>query len=183
MKGEAPRGQDLDVIRSRLLRLFETIEQSRLTQKDVAMTDDVTEPGSALIEIEPGLALVYGDAELPGVEMVPFQFLDSTTRRNLSVMAARGVGGANVAAQGVQAAQEFGGIIRLAPETLKALKAADPIMKEGWNLGTLMTDGKFSHQVRWLPAEAANSAEALAGGPGYCIGGHPATARGDRLTH
>lgn len=128
----------------------------------VSMPENETEVGSALVELEPGLAVLYGDVDLPGVEIVPFQFADPKTRKNLAGLAEHVMGGANVAAQGAQAGMEFGGIIRLAPETLKALKAAEPIVKDGWNLGVLRTDGKFAHQVRWLPAEAANSAQALA---------------------
>lgn len=126
------------------------------------MTEEAAETGSALIEIEPGLALIYGDVELPGVEMVPFQFADPKTRTNLSGLVTHGIGGANVATQAAEAAMGFGGLVRLAPETRRFLEVADPIIKDGWNLGTLMADGKFAHQVRWLPAGAANSTEALA---------------------
>src|SRR5699024_7137339 len=52
--------------------------------------------------------------------------------------------------------------IRLAPESLKALKTAEPIIKDGWNLGVLRADGKFAHQIRWLPADTANATQALA---------------------
>jgi len=126
------------------------------------MSENARDVGSALIELEPGLALIFGEADIPGVEMVPFQFADRKTRENLADLAVHAVGASNVAAQGGLAAMEFGGIIRLAPESLKALKTAEPIIKDGWNLGVLRADGKFAHQIRWLPADTANATQALA---------------------
>ncbi len=53
--------------------------------------------------------------------------------------------------------------MRLAPETLAALKAgATPLTKGGWALGTLTKGGKFAAQVRWAPAGAAGVAAGLA---------------------
>ncbi|MFI6678706.1 hypothetical protein [Kribbella sp. NPDC050470] len=54
------------------------------------------------------------------------------------------------------------GLVRLAPQTLEQLKTAAPLVKDGWNLGTLASEGKFVAQVRWVPAGAATAASVIA---------------------
>lgn len=60
--------------------------------------------------------------------------------------------------------------MRLAPQTLAQLKTAAPIVKDGWNLGTLASEGKFVAQVRWLPAGGATAASVVASvGPALAL--------------
>ena len=115
-----------------------------------------------LVEFEDGLAIVLGDHVPEGVDLIPFTFLDSATLASVSTAAGNAVGLGSVAAQGVNAAMQAQGLVRLAPQTLAALKTATPIVKDGWNLGTLASGGKFAAQVRWLPATAATTASVVA---------------------
>ncbi len=119
-------------------------------------------PSTALVEFEDGLALFLGDHVPEGLEIIPFTFMDPATRTAVSTAAGTAVSFGNIAAQGVNAAMQAQGLVRLAPETLQALKTATPIVKDGWNLGTLASGGKFAAQVRWLPATAANTASVVA---------------------
>ena len=74
---------------------------------------------------------------------------------------ALGVG--NVAAQGAQGAITAQGLVRLAPETLQALRTAQPMTSGGWNLGSLVTSkGKIAGSVRWAPATGVQSVTMLA---------------------
>src|SRR5690606_20865942 len=114
------------------------------------------------VEIEAGLAVLCGDHVPEGIELIPFTFMDPTTRAAVSTAAGTAVGMGNIAAQGVNAAMQAQGLVRLAPQTLAALKTATPIVKDGWNLGTLASGGKFAAQVRWLPATAATTASVVA---------------------
>lgn len=119
-------------------------------------------PSTALVEFEDGLAVLFGDHVPEGVELIPFTFMDPATRTAVSTAAGNAVGLGNIAAQGVNAAMQAQGLVRLAPQTLAALKTATPIVKDGWNLGTLASGGKFAAQVRWLPATAATTASVVA---------------------
>ncbi len=119
-------------------------------------------PSTALVEFEEGLAVLFGDHVPDGVELIPFTFMDPATRTAVSTAAGNAVGLGNIAAQGVNAAMQAQGLVRLAPQTLEALKTATPIVKDGWNLGTLASGSKFAASVRWLPATAATTASVVA---------------------
>lgn len=68
----------------------------------------------------------------------------------------------NLGSQAAHGLSEVRGLVKLAPETMKALRGgAKPLMKDGWNLGTVATDGKLSHSVRWLPANGAKAVKIM----------------------
>ena len=124
-------------------------------------------PSSALVEFEDGLAIFFGDDIPDGLEVVPFSFIDEGTLRAVSTAVGAAVGLGSVVAQGADAALQARGLIRLAPQTIEALKTATPMVKDGWNLGTLVGGGgagtqAFSASVRWLPATAATTASVVA---------------------
>lgn len=130
---------------------------------DAAMGEDQQAlPSTALVEFEEGLAILFGDRVPEGVDLIPFTFMDPSTREAVQTAAGNVIGAGNIAAQGVNAFMQAQGLVRLAPETLAALKTATPIVKDGWNLGTLAQGGKFAAQVRWLPATAATTASVIA---------------------
>lgn len=117
---------------------------------------------TALVEIEPGLAVLYGDHVPDGIEVTPFALIDDRTQASLSDAIAKATGLGNLAAQGVNGAMQAQGLVRLAPETLKLLQTARPLTNAGWNLGTLASEGKIVAQVRWLPAAGASAASVVA---------------------
>lgn len=125
--------------------------------------DPDDEPTTALVEVQPGLAVLYGDHVPDGMDLVPFELLDGRTHDALADSIAKASGLGNLAAQGVNGVMHAQGLVRLAPETLKALQTAKPVVSGGWNLGTLATaNGKFATSVRWLPATGANAASVAA---------------------
>jgi hypothetical protein len=118
---------------------------------------------TALVEVNPGLAVLFGDHVPPGLVVTPFSLLDHDTQSTLNDVIAQASGLGNLAAQGVNGAMQAQGLIRLAPETLKALQTAKPVVSGGWNLGTLTTtNGQFATSVRWLPATGASAASVAA---------------------
>lgn len=128
------------------------------------------EPSSALVEIEPGMAVLYGAEPPEGLEILPFALMGDSKVDALGSSIAQAAGFANVAAQGANGLMNAQGLVRLAPETLKALKTAQPLTSGGYNLGTLASNGKIVSQVRWMPAGSAATAGVLASlGPAVAL--------------
>lgn len=121
--------------------------------------DDQQGVGLSLVEFEPGVALVLGEGVLEGMELTPFSLIRADEQQDLEQRIAVAVGAANVVAQVGEVAKNVQGLVRLAPETVAALKTLDPIVSGGWNIGTLADQsGKFAHSVRWLPATGVQTA-------------------------
>ncbi|MGN7798148.1 hypothetical protein [Leifsonia sp. 22587] len=119
-------------------------------------------PGTALVEVAPGQALVFGDVP-DGLDLVPFKLISSADQRAIVSAFAASSSILNVGAQAANALAQAQGLVRLAPETLKALQAgAEPIKSGGYFLGTLRVGNHFSNSVRWLPATAPTVAGVLA---------------------
>ncbi|TFD66084.1 hypothetical protein [Cryobacterium sp. Hh38] len=125
-------------------------------------TDGGAGPVATLVEIENGLAVLFGDHVPEGLEVVPFTLIDTATRSAMSAVVAGSFGAGNVVAQGVNGVLQAQGLVRLAPQTIKALKTMTPVVKDGWNLGTLGVPGRFGTAVRWLPASAATATSVIA---------------------
>lgn len=107
-----------------------------------------------------GEFLLLGDP-LPDVPALSVPFLRSDDQTRISTALATATG---VAAAGAQALQPVQGLVRLAPETLAALRAgAKPLSDGVTNLGVLVKDGKIVAHVRWLPAGAASHVLAAVG--------------------
>lgn len=134
-----------------------------MSAEDSAPSKDLEPaPSTALVEIQPGLAVLYGDQVPAGIDVTAFPMLDHRTHGSLNEAIAQASGLANLAAQGVNGVMQAQGLVRLAPQTLKALETAKPLVSGGWNLGTLATNGKITTSVRWLPATGASAASVVA---------------------
>ena len=134
--------------------------------------DNENDPSVSLVEIEPGVAVVMGDQPLESLglpaefdcEVSPFQLMPPEDIQNLADKIFLATGGLNLVAQGAQGAVSARGLVRLAPETWKALKSGQhPLTSGGKNLGVLAgKDGKITHQIRWVPANGAKATNFLA---------------------
>lgn len=136
-----------------------------MTNDHNAMTSESSaesQATTALFEIEPGVAVLYGEDVPAGLELVPFTLIDHRTQKSLSTAIAQASGLFNVATQGANGLMQAQGLVRLAPQTLKQLETARPLMSGGWNLGGLASEGKIVAQVRWLPAGGASAASVVA---------------------
>ncbi|MGY2001706.1 hypothetical protein [Blastococcus sp. SYSU DS1024] len=126
----------------------------------------------ALVETSvPGLYLASGDLSVLGTHVVPLTFDAGAARSKATNVAAKTVGGANLAAQVAHGINSARGLVRLSPDTIAAMKAgATPLTKDGWNLGTLKNGNQFAHSVRWAPAGAQGAASvAASAGPAAAI--------------
>lgn len=135
-------------------------EQMSRTDGDAEVSTDPIEPeaqpATSVVPLDDGMALVVG--ELPeGWTAVPTTFLGPREHEALGGML-QGVGLLNAGAQTLHGWQQSAHLVRLAPESVTALATGTPLVKDGWNLGTVMANGKFAHQVRWLPAGGATAA-------------------------
>ncbi|MET7709883.1 hypothetical protein [Micromonospora sp. NPDC005413] len=120
------------------------------------------EPTISLVEIEPGVAVLFADQPPDGFDLIPFEMMSAQASQGLTDKLAMASGIGNLAAQGAQGATTVQGLVRLAPETLQALKTAQPMTSGGWNLGALVTsNGKISNLVRWAPVTGAQTASIL----------------------
>ncbi|MGQ7787941.1 hypothetical protein [Nesterenkonia sp. K-15-9-6] len=115
------------------------------------------------MEIEPGTAVLFGDGPCPGLDLQPFELVDSHARQQLSDSLAIASGLGNLGVQAASGAVQAQGLVQLAPETVQALKAAQPMTSGGWNLGALKgANGEIVAQVRWAPASGAQAASVMA---------------------
>lgn len=120
-------------------------------------------PAFSLMEIEPGTAVLFGDEPCPGLDLQPFELLDSRTRQQLSDSLAVASGLGNLGVQAASGAVQPQGLVQLAPETLQALKTAQPMTSGGWNLGSLTgANGEIAAQVRWAPVAGPQAASVMA---------------------
>ncbi|NUT04191.1 MAG: hypothetical protein HOV76_11985 [Hamadaea sp.] len=107
--------------------------------------------------------MLLADKAPDGLDVIPFEMLNGQTRQRLTDKLAMASGAGNLLMQTAQGATSVQGLVRLAPETLEALKTARPMTSGGWNLGSLVTRNKtIAHSVRWAPAHAAKTAGLLA---------------------
>ncbi|MDO5746408.1 MAG: hypothetical protein Q4P66_01935 [Actinomycetaceae bacterium] len=115
-----------------------------------SLGDNSQKKSLSLVEIEPGLAVLFGDGHIPELEVVSFDLLGEHNAKRLKDRLAQGAGLLNLLAQFGQSLSSAQGLVRLSPETMSALKTSIPLTSGGYNLGTLVgADGKFAHSVRW----------------------------------
>ena len=149
-----------------------SIDPQGQTPLNDALDGGEAQAAVALVETSvPGLFLASGELSVLGTHVVPLTFDAGAARSRAADAAAVAVGGAGVVAQVAHGINSARGLVRLSPDTVAAMKAgATPFTKDGWNLGTLMQDGKFAHSVRWAPAGAQGAVSvAASAGPAAAI--------------
>jgi hypothetical protein len=133
-----------------------------------ASSDD---PMVCLVEIEPGLAVLFADQPPVDLDFIPFEMMSAQTSKGLTDKLAIASGIGNLVAQGAQGMVSAQGLVRLAPETLHLLKTFQPMTSGGWNLGALVnSEGTIVASARWAPVTGVQSAGMLASlGPGAVL--------------
>lgn len=113
-----------------------------------AASDDVE---AVLVEIEDGVAMLFGKYSAADLGLEIYDVLEKQTGSWSVDDAAIASGVANFVAQGAHGAMISQGLVRLAPETMKALGSMTPMTSSGWNLGSLTVNGKIAQSIRWAP--------------------------------
>lgn len=152
------------------MAMNETTTNSGSAGHDGALVAE-SEPTGALVEVLPGVLAAYGGINLEALDGAEVLDVDVARVPDLTGLIAGSLTGVNLVAQGAQSALRARGLVRLAPETLQALRTARPVVSGGWNLGTLASGGgRFAQSVRWLPATSAQAVTVLAGlGPAVAL--------------
>ena len=119
------------------------------------------EAEAILLELEPGIAVLFGEEVPEGIDVEPFDVSERTDRQIVNGLSIA-INAANVVAQGAQLTMPVQGLVRLSPETLSNLATMQPVMKEGYYLGTLTQGGKYAASIGWLPATGALAATVIA---------------------
>lgn len=128
----------------------------------VVGVDEQAGSSLSLIEVEPGLAVLFADQPPTDLDFVPFEMMADATRERLVDGLATATGVANLAMQGAQGVVNAQGLVRLAPQTVDLLKTFQPMTSGGWNLGPIVDhSGKIIAQARYLPATSAQAATVL----------------------
>ena len=137
-----------------------TLSEVEPTETTVARID---EPTVSLVEIAPGLAVLFADQPPVDLEFTPFEMMSAHASEGLADKLAIASGIGNLAAQGIQGAMSAQGLVRLAPESVQLLKTFQPMMSGGWNLGPIVNNaGKIVAQARYAPVTGVQSAKMLA---------------------
>lgn len=94
----------------------------------------------ALLEVVPGVAVLFGEAAPEGWDVEPFR-LGARSNREIVDALSNAVGAANVLAQGLGGSVSAQGLVKFAPETIRNLRTMQTIAKDGYYLGTLKEGG------------------------------------------
>lgn len=126
-----------------------------------------SEVATALVQIDEAHGLVFGEhlpKEVLGAPVEPLAFVSAADKARLADAFSASVGSATMAANVAPAFAEAQGIIKLAPESITALKAMTPMVAaNGQNLGVLVnSSGKIGHVIQWMPATGASATTFLA---------------------
>ncbi|WP_446664142.1 hypothetical protein [Flexivirga sp. B27] len=130
---------------------------------DIAASPADAAPEHSLVEIAPGFGALLGPSVPDGFELLEAAVVPDRAKHDITSTVSTLIGAGNLGAQALMGQTNLQGIVRLAPETLKALQTATPLTSGGVNLGTLVdSSGHFAHSVRWMPAAGVQGASAAA---------------------
>ena len=136
---------------------------------EASLETQCVEAELALLEVEPGVAVLFGEAAPEGWEVEPFGLGDRSDREIIDALS-NAVGAANAVAQGLGGLVSARGLVRLAPETILNLRTMQTVVKDGYYLGTLKEGGKFAASVRWMPVAGTQAVSVLENlGPSFAL--------------
>lgn len=131
-----------------------------VNESEASLETQGAEVELALLEVEPGVAVLFGEAAPEGWDVEPFG-LGGRSDREIVDALSNAVGTANAVAQGLGGLVSAQGLVRLSPETIRNLKTMQTMVEGNYNLGVLKQGGKFAAHIRWAPAAGAQSASVL----------------------
>ncbi|MFD7292170.1 hypothetical protein ACFV9W_02690 [Streptomyces sp. NPDC059897] len=118
-----------------------------------------------IAEVLPGIAVVFGDkipAELKP-DLLDFGLVSAADRKQISTVLASIGNTATVAGNLGDALASAQGIYRISDATQALLRSGATLaVKDGANLGTVMFQGRFIAQARFIPVTSVSAAQTLA---------------------
>ncbi len=137
-----------------------TVVESSTGDVDV----DSTTASTVLAEVLPGVAVVFGEvpAELK-LDLIDFGLVSAADRGQISTVIASIANMATVAGNLGNAFARAQGLYRISGATQALLKAGGTLaIKDGANLGAVMSSGRVVGQARWIPVSAGSAAQLAA---------------------
>ncbi|MFF9213244.1 MULTISPECIES: hypothetical protein [unclassified Streptomyces] len=125
---------------------------------------DSTMASTVLAEVLPGVAVVFGEvpAELKP-DLLDFGLVPSTDRKQISTALASIGNTATVAGNLANAFASAQGLYRISDATQTFLRAGATLaVKDGANLGTVISSSRFVAQARFIPVTAVSAAQTAA---------------------
>jgi hypothetical protein len=145
-----------------------TFVNDQAPDSDLAAT---TEP-TVIAEVLPGIAMVFGEvpAELR-LELLDFGLVPAADRQHISAVLGAIGNTATVGGNLANAVAGAQGMYRLSSGTAALLKAGGTLaVKDGANLGAVMSSGRVVAQARFIPVTALNAGQAaVALGPAVAM--------------
>ena len=134
-----------------------------VNESEASLETQGAEAELALLEVEPGVAVLFGEAAPEGWEVEPFGLGDRSNREIIDALS-NAVGAANAVAQGLGGLVSAQGLVRLSPETIRNLKTMQTMVEGNYNLGVLKQGGKFAAHI--LGASRGRPGSICSGEPG-----------------
>ncbi|MGW1803201.1 hypothetical protein ACWCQN_47235 [Streptomyces sp. NPDC001984] len=135
---------------------------------------DSTTASTVLAEVLPGVAVVFG--EVPGElkpDLIDFGLVSAADRKQISTVLASIGNTATVAGNLGNAFASVQGLYRISDATQALLRAGGTLaVKDGANLGTVISSSRFVAQARFIPVTAVSAAQTAAAiGPALAMVG------------
>ena len=127
-------------------------------------SSDSTTASTVLVEVLPGVAVVFGEVPVElSLELIDFGLVSVEDRTLLATVLASAGNTATVGGNVGTAVAGAQGLYRLSGATQAVLKAGGSLaVKDGANLGAVIVNGKIVSQARWIPAAAVSVPSAMA---------------------
>lgn len=134
------------------------------TPSDDAPVPTAEDPSVALVEVLPGVAVVFGDIpEALKLELVDFGLVPAADRMQLATLSSLVSNGATVGGNIANAMSSAQGLYRVSAATQSLLsKGAALAVKDGANLGSVWMNGDLVAQARFIPVSAVSAASVAA---------------------
>lgn len=132
-------------------------------------TELVTTPSTTLVEVIPGIAVVFGDVP-EGLELVDFGVIPDFDRVQLSTVLGSIGNAGTVAGNLANAVTSAQGLYRVNDATLTLLKSGGELAaKDGAKLGAIFKNGELVAQARFIPASITAAQTVAAIGPAVAM--------------
>ncbi|MFJ3339368.1 hypothetical protein [Streptomyces sp. NPDC086766] len=168
----APRGGDRMQDPSDSTEIAEPEENGQSNTADSPVVDDPTPdsdigsttPSTVLAEVLPGVAVVFGEVptELKP-DLLDFGLVPAADRKRISTVLASIGNAATVAGQLTNAFASAQGLYRISDATQALLRAGATLaVKDGANLGTVISSSRFIAQARFVPVAEVSAVQGAA---------------------
>lgn len=143
----------------------QTVDQSDTNEATSAPDLDASAVSTVIAEVLPGVAVVFGEVpSVPDLELIDFGLVPASDRARISAILASIGNTASAAGNIGNACASAQGLYRIGHTAQTWLKAGGTLaVKDGANLGAVISNGKIVHQARFIPVAAVKPAKFAAG--------------------